>query len=299
MPERAGEDGSASKVLVGLDIGLKILALLSALIYGVVSCVEVYQKSPTKPIAGQVFYRSVPEPGGKMIPGEKGDTVMKIEVRNPGPGRLENIQLEIDVRDRCKGEVGEFVSGLISTLGPKTDGTWKWNGGHTTLEIRPDTGAGTRTMHPGDQFSIVFTSNVYEWNYKRALVCVPGGEDVEVLEKMPTPQRSAISGWLPWVSFLAVLTFLVVSAVLYILTKHLGKRDAEHREAIAREQERERLEVETGRTLQAAQLDQSLLTKLTHMGPRVEQAQLAPRVANQPETPEHLPEDDDAKPETQ
>ena len=164
---------------------------------------------------------------------------------------------------------------------------------------------------------------MYEWMPKRAEVCVPGRDDVEALHEMPTPPRSAISWLVPLVSFLAFLGLLVASISLYFLTKWLGKRDAEQRETNAREESRreiatlkqklETLEVEYGKTLQAARLNESVLKELEFMSPgggvkrfggavHIQQTQLPPDNTQPPlapDQPEHLPEDDGAKPETQ
>ena len=122
MSEGAGNGAGASRFWGGLNKFLTVVAVLSILGGSLAHFADWYQRSVTEPIAGYVYRRTVPESGGKAVQGEKGETIMKIEVRKPGPRTLENIQLEIDVPDKCHRKDGEFASGLIPTRGPKTDG---------------------------------------------------------------------------------------------------------------------------------------------------------------------------------
>jgi hypothetical protein len=194
---------------------------------------------------------------------------MKLEVRNPGPGTLANIHLEVDVADQYNEEDDTFSSGLIYVKGPRTAAECDWNGDRASFKVMPRVGTDCDVMYKGDCFSITFVSPTYDWKPKRAQAQVEGRQAIEALQEMPIAQRSVSAEWLVWIYFPAFLVFVGASVAIYFVTKTSWKRDVEQREKKLRAEADGNIDMvkytyaeEAAEEMQAARLDQKALTTL-------------------------------------
>ncbi len=242
---------------------LKAIAILSAIISTFGYVAGRYQKAATEPIGGWTYHRTVPEPGSGNQTGGPGQTIIQFEVRNPGPGELDNIHLEIDVPDKYDDSTKMFTSGLIYSVGTRTEGDCKWNGDHATLKIMPTVGKDDGKMCKDDCFSVEFVSKEFEWTPSEASVHVEGKRPIDVLHRLVPPERSMFVEWLVWTTlpalFFCVVTILILHGLLWRRVHDEVSRQVADKSTEIKAQ----AFYEYSQTLRAAQLNQEAVKKIT------------------------------------
>ena len=214
MPDAQNESASPSGFMRYLDVALKIVALLSVIVTAVVA------------VFGFIFWYATTPDGGitcqhrreaSGVAGDMGETILTYEVYNPGPGKLSDIHLEIDVVDDYVDE--KFRSDLECRFLRTTEGEIKTNGNITLITARPRTGGECSTMSPGDTFSVQFTISDGNWRPNRADICCAGGEIIDVLKKPLSRSRSKYTSSSYAITVLSLFAFGVTMGLWNILLR--------------------------------------------------------------------------------